>query len=204
MTDAALILLIALVSLFAAHDCADRKDKLKRFAPWIKGCCTVICLAAFLTHIPENGCGLPVMIFASALALCVAADVAICFNFNAGVALFGLGHLFYSAAFLLPGFRPLLFAVCFAAIFSAMLLLILKWGLLKKKNPLYAAYMILLAAMVSLAAGRGIPVFIGAAAFAASDMTLVYNRNLPKSELVDRANLGLYFAAQFILAISFK
>ncbi|MCL2188865.1 MAG: lysoplasmalogenase [Defluviitaleaceae bacterium] len=200
-----LIPLFALAALFAAHDYIKCKKGETLPAALLKGACTTVCLGVYLWRTLEMGFVPYIVIFAAALALCIAADVVICFKFKIGVAFFGAAHLVFIAAFMLGSlqFMPFLFA--FIGAFLMMLCLVWRWGLLQRENPVYLVYLILLAGMLGLAVGRGGWVIAGAVAFAASDMILIYCRFVQpwtdKRHRANRINLALYFAGIFMLAV---
>jgi len=148
------------------------------------------------------------------LALCMLGDVLLIPRnrpgiFRAGVFAFLLGHVAYSAAFLV---LPLSFI---GLATGGVLLAVVLWAVLRWLGPalppdMIAAvrtYMIVIGVMSTLACGvtaAGGPwqVGTGALAFTASDVSVARDRFV-KHEFVNRAwGLPLYFGAQLLIAVT--
>lgn len=149
--------------------------------------------------------GAPELLLALGLTVCAAADVLLRLNFLWGMACFGAGHLLYSAAYVLatpPGWTSLgAFAVL------AVFCLLRYPGLKKyagKKNPLpYLGYALLLCVMLSLALPQKPVLLAGAALFVVSDSLLARRIMLKiQSNRYDDLCLGVYYLAQFLIALS--
>ncbi|MCL2500498.1 MAG: lysoplasmalogenase [Defluviitaleaceae bacterium] len=196
---------LTLLTSYAIHDYIKIRHGENTWAALFKGAATALCLAVFIYRVLpgnlENGFELHAIIFATAIALCVAADITLCFRFNAGVALFGLAHIFFIAALAFNEIDLLSFTISFLVALSSMGLLIAQWKLLKRENPVYFVYLLLLAVMIGLSVGRGGWLFLGALAFMTSDLILIYCRFVKEREWVNRANLGLYYTGIFLLAL---
>ncbi len=162
-------------------------------------------LAALLALYGALGSRLPAHLWlAGGIALCAAADVTLELHFIAGMLNFALGHLCFMIAFLLlqsPGLQNL-------SVFAALALLMLPAvGKLRSRldRPFapYAAYALIIAAMLSLAFEQKPPVFIGALLFVLSDGILFYRLvHKPAGRLSDHLCMLFYYAAQFTLALS--
>ncbi|MCL2204610.1 MAG: lysoplasmalogenase [Defluviitaleaceae bacterium] len=193
--------LLALLILFAIHDFIKYRSGENLPAALLKGGCTAVCLLVFILRITPAEMGLYAVVFIAAIALCIAADIIICFRFNPGVILFGLAHVFYIAAFSFGGLRLLPFALSAVASFAVMLYFVWRWGLLSREKSVYSIYLALLATMLGLSFSRGGWLPLGAIAFTTSDIILIYCRFIYNKEWLRRFNLALYFAGIFLLAL---
>jgi len=148
------------------------------------------------------------------LVLCLAGDVllipqdrpAVC---RAGVFAFLFGHVAYSAAFLT---RPLGVTglVLGGVLLAVVVVVVLRW--LGRSLPVdmvwpVRAYLVVIGVMTALAcgvtaAGGPLALAIGALAFTASDVSVARDRFV-KHDFANRAwGLPLYYAAQFLIAMS--
>lgn len=144
------------------------------------------------------------------LCLCLAADVAICAHFFAGMGVFLAAHLCFIVSLLeiasvspwsIPVF--ILSALLVAAIFFKMMR---KMGL---KSIPYVVYGIVILSMLSMAlvlpftlGGKSWYIGFGALLFFISDMLLAYSREKPFTRLGDGASLYVYYAGTYLLAMS--
>ena len=139
------------------------------------------------------------------LFVCVAADVLIDLYFLPGTLCFGLGHMAYCAGYVLlnrPGTPSLLLFIACAA--AALLLYPALKKLSGSQSPLpYLLYTVLIGAMLSLALPQRPVLLLGAALFVMSDGLLLVRiiRKIP-SKAYDYLCLGVYFLAQFLIAVS--
>lgn len=145
------------------------------------------------------------------LSVCLAADILIGVNFLAGVAAFAVGHFFYIPAFvLLHGFRYY-YSVPILVIGIALVFILFGRNLHKAGRLLIPSLLYFLVLDSMLACGipaafsgdpQGIVLAAGAALFVASDLTLARNKFLRKTRLSDTVSLSMYYAAQFLFALS--
>lgn len=153
-----------------------------------------------------------VLIFLAAFC-CMAADVLLQNRFEKGVLVFGIGHLFYMAGYLVM-IRPNLFsAVCFVCLLGAMLWIYRNHlPFLKKRKILGILYAVLLCGMTSLAIALAVErrdafsgmIAAGGIFFFLSDNILISSilgkcREKSYSSLL----LILYYAAVYFISISF-
>ena len=163
-------------------------------------CCFLIALYGAI-QAPDSGH----ILIASGLLISALADVLLGWRFYLGMLCFALAHVCYGAGYVLfspPGWQSLLcFLVCLAGI-----ALLIPWA--KKKMgdtgilP-FAAYGIVLSAMLSLAITQRPLLLIGAALFVASDLLL--GRRIALNIIqkgYDYLCLGCYYLAQFLIAAS--
>lgn len=130
--------------------------------------------------------------------------------FLAGVAAFALGHLAYSLAFLTGGLRFGIEAATAAGLTLGAALIFL--GPMRGKMGALAApvaiYVLIISAMVGLSVGhhvaaanaQSLQLSIGAAAFAASDLSVARDRFLARSFINRAWGLPLYYGAQLLIA----
>jgi len=148
------------------------------------------------------------------LVLCLAGDVLLIPQdrpavFRAGVFAFLFGHVAYSAAFLT---RPLGVTglVLGGVLLAVVVVVVLRW--LGRSLPVdmvwpVRAYLVVIGVMTALAcgvtaAGGPLALAIGALAFTASDVSVARDRFV-KHDFANRAwGLPLYYAAQFLIAMS--
>ena len=148
------------------------------------------------------------------LVLCLAGDVLLIPQdrpavFRAGVFAFLFGHVAYSAAFLT---RPLGVTglVLGGVLLTVVVVVVLRW--LGRSLPVdmvwpVRAYLVVIGVMTALAcgvtaAGGPLALAIGALAFTASDVSVARDRFV-KHDFANRAwGLPLYYAAQFLIAMS--
>ncbi|MBN2206439.1 MAG: lysoplasmalogenase, partial [Candidatus Aminicenantes bacterium] len=131
-------------------------------------------------------------------------------RFIAGLVCFLIAHLYYGAAFAsgVP-FRPSFGILVPLAAFAAAVYLVLRPRLGAMQGPV-AAYILVIAAMVALAAnryiqaggGKALSALAGAWLFLISDTSLAVNRFIRKRRLGQLLTLGTYFAAQALIALS--
>lgn len=195
-----------------------------------KAICTEIILLTGLAGI--TGTSDQTRVFAvlvvAGLALGLAGDVAICFNFIAGMVFFGLGHFCYIAAILCVTTHALWSVPVFVAV-CLLVFVIYK----KNRMPLgkllipTIVYGVIIICMLSLAATvpfsifpGGVVLFLGAVFFAASDIMLAMNKFTPSSarmctvssplansvdsinKKLDTISLCCYYLGQSLFAIS--
>lgn len=143
----------------------------------------------------------------------LAGDIALMLKrkrFTAGLVCFLIAHLYYATAFAsgVP-FRPSFGILVPLAACAAAVYLILRPRLGAMRLPV-AAYVLVIAAMVALAANRYIQsgsekalgALVGAGLFLVSDTSLAVNRFIRKRRLGQLLTLGTYFAAQALIALS--
>lgn len=187
--------------LFIAQDYAYHTADNRHLHAVFKGCCTLVCLLLLVYRVPVfYG---HAYLYIGAMAFLVAADVVICFRFKVGVALFGIAHVLFVVAFVVAGFNGMIALVVFPVAAGVGLYLVFRWKLLSGNSPIYLVYLLLLILLVSFSAGRGGLLPVAAAAFAASDLILIYNRHIAKKTWLGRANLALYYSAVFLLAVAY-
>ena len=148
-----------------------------------------------------------------AAALCLGGDIAIDFNFVAGMALFGAGHILYIAAFcsvnsvgwrtVLPAAALIVFAVLWLTLYPAY-----DFGAIL---PAVIAYAVIISIMLGRAAGVALDgqvpaevricAFFGAALFFVSDFFLTLNSFAGGGDTFRILCLGTYYPAQFLLTV---
>jgi len=163
-------------------------------------CCFFIALYGAI-QAPDSGHYL----IAAGLLISALADVLLGWRFYPGMLCFALAHVCYGAGYILfspPGWQSLLcFLVCFAGI-----ALLIPWA--KKKMGStgilpFAAYGMVLSAMLSLAITQRPLLLIGAALFLVSDLLLGRHIALNITHKgYDYLCLGFYYLAQFLIAAS--
>ena len=191
-----------LILFFVAYDYTWHVAKKKNPGAFLKGCCALVCMLVFVFR-AEDISQIGNIIFTAAMVFVIAADVVICFRFKEGVIFFGLAHIMFAASFVSVKLSWMPSLAVFFVFIAIMLYLVKRWKLLGYVSPVYLIYPVLLAVMVSLSVGVSGLLAIGAAAFAGSDLILIYNRFVAKRPWIGRANLALYFCALFILAIAY-
>ena len=128
--------------------------------------------------------------------------------FVAGLGSFLLAHVAYSGAFLLKplAVQPLVLTSIAMAVFAVVILRWLWPHLPHRLRPAVVAYLLAISLMVVLASGTmaavGLPLFIGAAMFAVSDIFVARERFVSSSVANRLWGLPLYYAAQLIFALS--
>ena len=139
------------------------------------------------------------------LSVCVIADVVLDLHFLAGTVAFGLGHLCYGTGCILtspPAWGSL---VLFAVLAGALLILYPRLKALANGGSTlpYLAYGLVLCAMLALALPQQRVLFLGASLFVVSDGMLAWRivRQIP-SKGYDYACLGVYYLAQYLIALS--
>lgn len=143
------------------------------------------------------------LLMAIGILLCAAADVLLEIKFIRGTACFAAGHLFYIASFIIrkaPGLPSLLL---FLALVSFVFFVTRRYGRQAQMDirP-YSAYALIISLMASLALAQPLPVFLGALLFVVSDGIIARRLLFPDKNPWDRACILLYYAAQFVLAIT--
>ncbi len=156
-------------------------------------------------------------IMIAGLALCVIGDVLLALTppwaFRAGLISFLLGHVAYIAAFAtlgMPGVMALP-GVAASIALSTVVFLWLRPHLGKMLGPVLA-YVIVITVMVSMACGvvaqpahpmeLRIMVIVGAVLFYISDVTVARHRFVAEQFANRAVGLPLYYAGQFVLALS--
>lgn len=130
--------------------------------------------------------------------------------FLAGVGAFALGHLAYSWAFLIGGFRFGIEAAGAAGLTLAAGLVFLRpmrAGMGAMATPV-GIYVLIISAMVGLSVGhyaaldtaRSLQLAIGAAAFAASDLSVARDRFHARAFFNRAWGLPLYYGTQLLIA----
>lgn len=169
---------------------------------------TVIC------RVRKNGGYAPFKYLAlAAAALCFAGDVAIEYNFVAGMALFGLGHVLYIAAFcalnqtgwgtVLPAAALMVFALCWLMLYPSY-----DFGALL---PAVVAYAVVICIMLGRACGVALDgklpaplrafAVCGAALFVVSDFFLTLRNFAGGGDAFRILCLSTYYPAQFLLTL---
>ena len=137
------------------------------------------------------------------LVLCAVADVLLELHFLSGTACFALAHGVYVASFWMrkgPGWPSLVLYLCLALALSLAALWIHRT---KKMQVLpFYLYALVISAMLALALAQPIWVLLGAVLFAVSDGLIARRMIFPDKDPLDRAVIGLYYLAQYILAAS--
>ncbi len=153
-----------------------------------------------------------------ALAVAMAGDIAINYDFIAGAAVFALGHVAYVVAyFLYNGFRPV-DAVYAVAVFIPSALVITLVPVFDYGGAVLEAVCVVYALILSVMAGKalsdgikyrtpvGTAVAVGSVLFFVSDLALLINQFGMISSSGHLAMrilcLSTYYAAQFLLAFS--
>lgn len=130
--------------------------------------------------------------------------------FLAGMAAFGAGHLAYSAAFTLGGFR-FGYEAALAAGLTLGAGLVFVGPMRAKMGALATAvgiYVLIISAMVGLSVGHfvrtgttpALQLALGAIAFAASDLSVARDRFVRREFLNKAWGLPLYYGAQILIA----
>lgn len=190
---------------------AQRAGRKTESALW-KAASTFLCLAAGVAGWIMGG-GTYAALMVAGLAVCLAADIVLEYRFIAGMAVFFLGHALYVTAMFIVG-APSLWTCVFAALGLAVLVFfLLRWkDKVAGQMPLppFCAYMVALAAL--LGAGftfltRGLTPFavccaLGSVLFVASDVTLVRNMFIAKTNRSEFVSLSMYYMGQLLLALS--
>jgi uncharacterized membrane protein YhhN len=148
------------------------------------------------------------------LLLCACGDVLLIPRgqslwFQLGIGAFLLGHVAYALAFVGRGLHPL------AAMLASVGLALFAWRVLTWLSPHVQAdfrrpvhaYVAVISAMVvtaiaASAAGGGLPIAVGAVAFALSDLSVARERFVQPGFANGAWGLPLYFGAQLVLAAS--
>lgn len=137
------------------------------------------------------------------IVLCAAADVTLELRFKGGMLNFALGHLCFIIAFLLLRPPRLLSLIIFAAL---ALFIGFSGGILRRRlaQPLapFAAYALIIAAMLSLALAQRPLAAAGALFFVISDSIIFYRLTFKAGRVSDHLGMLLYYSAQFLLALS--
>lgn len=187
-----------------------------------KGLCTAIILAAGLVghmHALDTYAVFTILI-AAGLAFGLAGDIAICYDFKAGMFFFAIGHFCYISAFLAVSAKLLWVLPVFAATCAVAFAIYRASGMEPGKMliPLIA-YSVILIAMLSLATcvpvgNPGQPtsviIFTGAFLFTVSDAILALNTFKTRRLRLKRAvrnrlgalSTSCYFLGQSLLAVS--
>lgn len=173
-------------------------------ARFYKGTATLFAAALSLygaLHSPSHGNAL----LAVGLLVCAAADVILDILFLPGMALFGLGHIFYCAAYLLkspPTAASLGIFLILAGICACLYPRLKKLASGQNLLP-FLCYGFILFLMLALAVVQKPVLLAGAFLFVVSDCLLAYriftkNQSLP----LDYTCLGCYYLAQYLIALS--
>ena len=139
------------------------------------------------------------------LCVCVIADVVLDFNFLAGTAAFGLGHVCYCVSYLLaqkPGWISLGVFLILCGVIAVLYPRLKKYSAPDSALP-YLGYALLISAMLALALPQKPVLLAGALLFVVSDALLLARiiRKIP-SKAYDYICLGVYYLAQFLIAAS--
>lgn len=194
--DVALILLVAAAT--AGLILAERRDS--RAGTWIA---KPLASAAFVAL---GWPGVDLLLFA-ALVLSFLGDLCLVPRdkriFRAGILLFLLAHIAFSAAFFLRG--PDASRVVLALVpLVAAAFLISRWILPKVPRELKGAviaYVVVITAMVALAAGTTWLLFLPALAFWTNDILVARDRFVERSWLNRAYGLPLYYGAMVLFAL---
>jgi len=129
-------------------------------------------------------------------------------NFLAGLICFLIGHIFYIAAFRVPG-RPLNRKAAVAVGIPGMAVLAVLLPPVLKTAPVMAGpvgvYGIVILVMVYFGVTRGMPVLaVGAVLFAVSDTFLAYNRFVAPHPVLPVVVWSTYYAGQALITLSVK
>lgn len=143
------------------------------------------------------------LLMAIGILLCAAADVLLEIKFLWGTACFAAGHLFYIASFIIRKAPVLPSLLLFFALVLFIFFVVRRFGHQAETDirP-YFAYALVISLMVSSALAQPFPVFLGALLFMVSDGIIARRLLFPDKNPWDRACILLYYAAQFILAVT--
>ena len=139
------------------------------------------------------------------LLVCTAADVVLGKNLMRGMAVFGLGHVFYCTAYWrkAPPTLTSLIVFLFLLVFCFFLYPQIKQRAGKRPPLPFLCYGIVLFLMLALAVSQKPVLFIGAILFVVSDLLLafrIFTQN--QSKILDYICLGCYYLAQYLIALS--
>ena len=169
----------------------------RRLAKAIPGAvCAAAVLSAYLRGEAPYG-WLPAL----ALLLCAAADYILELTFLPGMAVFALAHILLCVYMPLRGVSVPVSA-CAAAVLLALIVLLFAKERIRPPAP-HAAYALLLCLMVSLAAGRDLLTFLGAACFLVSDALLAMRILAGKfnGRRGGIAVMALYYSALYLICL---
>ncbi len=182
-----------------------KKGRLKALFKCVPGFLALtVALLGILFEIPADSGRLPAWFIVAGLALCVAADWALEFDFIKGAALFGAAHCLFISAFYLKGGLNIYNALCFALLCGVTGVLFCVFRHKKSARLPFAAlaaYAGVLSLMAALAFGCGASIAAGAVLFVLSDALLclrLFGAKLPRG--ADYVLMGTYYAALFLFA----
>ena len=145
------------------------------------------------------------ILLCAGLLICTAADVVLGKNLMRGMAVFGLGHVFYCIGYgvkMPPNFLSLIIFLLLLVLCCFLYPQIKKRSGSKPPLP-FLCYGVLLFLMLALAFHQSPVLLTGAFLFVASDLLLafrIFTQN--QSKLLDYICLACYYLAQYLIALS--